>query len=197
MVAFHIGATPGSTPADVTTLDTHIRELLERGELAGAVSALLDAHGADVFGFVLGVLDNARRARVAYAGVAKHVSTELEHFQWKCSPKVWLYSLAHRELAGRRTHVEPDETKRVAAGEIRRLLGVIEAVRSGLTEEERELLILRLDRQLDWHTLAIIQLGETATETAIAQEARGLRERIEGLLERLESVIQLHLRNVR
>jgi uncharacterized protein involved in propanediol utilization len=74
------------------------------------------------------------------------------------------------------------------------MLAVIGAVRRALSEEERELLILRVDRLLDWQSLAITQLGEAAARAAIAREANTLRRRLDTLLERIESLTALHLR---
>ncbi len=179
-------------PIPVSELERRVRALLDRGDIAAAADLLLGEYGADVFGFLVGVLEDKRMARAMYGGVVERVTAELSAFQWKCSPRVWLYSLARRELNQRRA-----APRSIADTEVWRhagLVTVIGAVRRALTEEERELLILRVDRLLDWYSLAITQLGETAVFTVIVSEARLLRRRIEALRERIESLTALHLR---
>jgi hypothetical protein len=184
-------------PIPVTEVDSRVRELIDRGDVSAAAALFLDKYGPDVFGFLSGVLEDTRVARATYKGFVKRVSAELPAFQWKCSPRVWLYYLARRELEARRSSATRSESKQVGETEVWRdagLIKVIGAVRRTLSEEERELLILRVDRLLDWYSLAITRLGETAMFAAIVTEARVLRKRIERLLERIESLTTVHLR---
>jgi hypothetical protein len=124
------------------------------------------------------------------------VAAELAGFQWNWSAQIWLYSLAHRELDGRRNHTPREIGEHELDTEVWRHAGlsaVIKAVRRTLTEEERELLILRIDRKLDWHSLAATRLGESVSASAIESEARLLRARMESLLERIERMTEQHL----
>jgi DNA-directed RNA polymerase specialized sigma24 family protein len=188
---------PVVTRTRPTDVDAQVRDLLDRGQASTAASVLLDKLGADVFGFLVGVLGDTRRARAAYAGLVARVTAELPAFRGKCSSRVWLYSLARRELDDRRTRAKRAEPTRSGDTGVWRqagMLAVIGAVRRALSEEERELLILRVDRLLDWQSLAITQLGEAAARAAIAREANTLRRRLDTLLERIESLTALHLR---
>jgi RNA polymerase sigma-70 factor (ECF subfamily) len=51
-------------------------------------------------------------------------------------------------------------------------------LRRTLSPEDRDLLVLRLDRGLDWRAIAVTQLGENAPEHALMVEAEKLRRRL-------------------
>jgi hypothetical protein len=72
------------------------------------------------------------------------------------------------------------------------LTGAIAAIRHALTEEEREILILHVDRRLDWDDLAVTSLGEDASRADVSSEAKFLRERMNAILERVERVAVQH-----
>ncbi len=75
-------------------VELDIGALLIAGDEAGAASAVLRVHGAEVFGFLLGVLDRGKAARDAYAGVAERIRQGLARFRWRCSLRTWIYGLA-------------------------------------------------------------------------------------------------------
>jgi hypothetical protein len=61
----------------------------------------------------------------------------------------------------------------------------VATLRSALLPDDRELLVLRLDRRLRWRELAITALGEAADEPALSAEARRLHERYRALRRRM------------
>jgi len=187
---------PVLRPNPLSEFDARVRELVERHDVTAAVELLLEVHGPDLFGLLAGVLEDGSGARATYRAVAKRVAEELASFQWNWSAKIWLYSLAHRELHGRRAQTTGLRVERELDTEVWRNAGlsaVIKAVRRTLTEEERELLILRVDRKLDWHSLAATRLGGAASPSAIEGEARLLRARMKGLFDRVERLTEQHL----
>jgi DNA-directed RNA polymerase specialized sigma24 family protein len=182
------------SPDDAVVHD--VRDLLARDDRAAALHALFAAYGAEVFGLLVGVLDDTRLADEVYADVVAQVSDELAHFEWACSLRVWLYGIARAALRARRKreHRPSDQATRDNTRASRALRPVVVAVRRGLSEEERELLILRIDRELDWTQLALVELGSDASTPEVATEARRMSARFDKLVERVRDLAELALK---
>lgn len=173
-----------------------VRSSLRGGDDVGAARAALEAHGAEVFGFLLGVSDDAVAAEAMYADLGRRVKTELSEFDWEWSLRIWLYTLARRELADRRhrrrqmtTATEPADSEPSVRGSHQRLRAprVVSRIRRALTEEEREVLILCVDRKLGWRELARTALGSRADAGQVDAEAERVREVVSALRARLET----------
>src|SRR5262245_27869934 len=146
----HTNGPPGSNGRDLPVaepkqpfedVDARVRALLEQEDSAGAAALLLSTYGADLFGFLIGVLEDVRAARRVYMTICESVAHRLATFQWRCPPRVWLYSLARRELRDRRERKAGATTSdAVPATDVWRradIATVIAAVRRALSEEER------------------------------------------------------------
>lgn len=151
--------------------------------------AALGPHWAGLFGFFIAALDERDLAREAYAALRQHVANEIGEFEGLCSLRAWLYGMARRELKDRRARkprgrgatVSP--LMRARTGD---LPSAVATIRRTLTEEERELFILRVDRGFDWSELAFTSLGEHAEPASLAAEARDLQARVDVICARVE-----------
>ena len=180
-------------------VELHVRALLTAGDDAGAAATALRYHGAEVFGFLLGVLDEYLNARHAYAGICERVRREIGPSGWRCSLRTWMYAVARAEL---RRYVTPiDETPGRGAPElatvpepgalpnpITTLLcqvngmdAAIGALRQRLSPDDRVLLVLQVDRRLDFPDLALVELGDDASPAEIGREIPRLRKRLQSI----------------
>lgn len=178
-----------------STADALVRELLERDDRPAALAAVVAAYGAELFGLLLGVLDNSLVADEVYADVLARAAVELEHFDGRHPLRIWLYAVARGALRDRRQRQHrrgDDATVDDVVSDA--LLPVVAAVRRGLSEEERELLILRIDRALDWDQLALVELGGDAPTAQVRSEAQRVSARFEKLLERVRALAELELK---
>jgi DNA-directed RNA polymerase specialized sigma24 family protein len=175
--------------------------LIRKGDFAAAARQALQTHGPELFGFLIGVLDDVNLARTLYGDVGQRAASEIEAFRWRCTLRLWLYGLGRRELRDRRlrrrgvpaARPRPGSDPAVTLSRRRtELTGAIAAIRHALTEEEREILILHVDRRLDWDDLAVTSLGEDASRADVSSEAKFLRERMNAILERVERVAVQH-----
>ncbi len=174
-----------------------VRGCVARGAWSEAARCALDEYGAELFGFLIGALDDdVDAARFVYAEVGRRVGAEISEFSWKCPIRVWLYAVARRELRARRRpgprrdSAPPDE---VALGRLPLSgvgMGDVLALRRSLPEEDREILILHVDRGLEWRELAWTSLGDRASDVAIAGEARSLRGRMLEIQDRIEAALR-------
>jgi DNA-directed RNA polymerase specialized sigma24 family protein len=175
--------------ADPDRATGRVRTLLGARDDAGASREALLAYGPEIYGFVLGVLEDPASATSLYADVQKRMETELGGFVQRCSLRTWLYVLARRELRDRRLQGRNATVSRapLMSGD-RRMTpsNAISNLRTSLTQEEHELLILRVDRKLTWRDLALTELGERAVASdQIAMAMHVVRERVESVIQRL------------
>jgi RNA polymerase sigma-70 factor (ECF subfamily) len=193
--------TEPSAEAPPATFEETVRDALARGDLHAATTSSLRLYGAEVFGFLLGVLGDGSAARDVYASVAERVWRGLSAFAWRCSLRTWTYTIARNELARYRARTarrhahqvplsaissprapDPTTTKPFCRTTVRNALSEL---RRELPPEDHELLVLRIDRRLSWGDLATASLGEDASEHEVARESARLRKRFQLLKERL------------
>jgi RNA polymerase sigma-70 factor (ECF subfamily) len=171
--------------------EENVRAKIRTGDIASATATVLLLYGAEVFGFLAGVLDDLDAARDVYASFRERLWRGLGTFRWNCALRTWSYAIARDELAryresGSRAAPPPaseDDFPRTTAepaGEV-----AILALRRQLVPEEREILILRVDRELPWREIALAFLGCATSEDALEREAARLRHRFHEIKKRL------------
>ena len=176
-------------PLPTTTLrlsrersERDIRAALGAGEVAGAASDVLRLYEAEVFGFLLAVLDDSAAARDVYLSVGERVGEDIAGFAWRCSLRAWVYAIAHQEMGRRPPRPEvtdagdsprsvalPDPTTTIPCRPIG-MRASIAALRRQLPPEDRELLILRIDRRFGWRELAVTSIGERTSHDELVRE---------------------------
>jgi DNA-directed RNA polymerase specialized sigma24 family protein len=196
-------STPGARPGQAASrgsperLAHDVRTALGAGDATGAVNAAVRFHGAEVFGFLLGVLGSFPRACNAYTGVIEEVRRRIGAFRWQCSLRTWLYAIACGELRdhvgsgreggeGSSSHEPslPDPTTTMPSRCLHLETGIA-SLRRLLPPEDRALLILRVDRRLGFRELAITSVGEGASRRDLALESDLLRRRFLRIREEL------------
>jgi|GEM_PF-774003 len=180
-----------------------IREQVARGESDAAAAAAIALYGAEIFGFLIGVLDHAGAAHDVYATFSAHLRGHLPRAAWGCSLRVMMYLIACRALAdhtrarapreGAAESAAPREGESIVAptpvakSRFDRADSVsgISALRRNLSQGARELLVLRVDRGLAWNDIALISLGESAAPVDVRRESKRLERRFRSIREQL------------
>lgn len=187
------------TPA----LDERVRALLAAGDTSRAVTEALHVLGPEILGFLSRGLGNDADADEVLALVGERLWRSLATFEWRCSLRTWAHVLArnesHRFRRGARRHVqgripisalaeviaaartETREQQRSAREQ------AIARLREELPDEDRELLVLRVDRELPWDevALAFSEDPERCSDAERKTEAARLRKRFQILKKRL------------
>jgi DNA-directed RNA polymerase specialized sigma24 family protein len=141
---------------------------------------------------LIGVLDDEDRARFVYAEVCRRAEREIVRFSWSCTLRVWLYAVARGELRARRRRRRQSSPPSFAPDAIRPLARrasvsrAVASLRRALPEEDRELLILRVDRRFGWRDIARTGLCDRATDNELADETAKLEARMAAVLHHLE-----------
>ena len=182
-----------------------IRLLLASRDLDGAATAALEAYGPGILGFLCAVLPEDD-ARDAFSFFAEDLWRGLDGFRGESTVKTWAYRLASHAAAKvrrdgyrrRRVPLPPSAASRIAdriasqsgtapGGRRDRLA----RLRESLSPEERCLLVLRVDREMEWEEIALVlgAEGEEVSSAALRKRYERLKDklahraRLQGLLE--------------
>jgi RNA polymerase sigma-70 factor (ECF subfamily) len=184
--------------------DEEIRAALDRGDDEGALTLLLHEYGPQLLGY-LTVMSTPTKAREIYCLLAEDLWRGLPKFEWRCSLRAWVYTLARNARARHllaekrrdaREEIAPPEWLRELASRTRsptplhRQVEVKDAMRllrQRLDERDQTLLMLRVDRDLSWQELAVV-LGEHRPGESIETAAARLRQRFQSLKEKLREL---------
>lgn len=194
-----------------------IREHLQRGDVDGAATRALRLYGAEIFGFLLALYKgDAPAADEGFARFSEQLWRGLSGFAWGSSLRTWAYGVARNAFraekraanrrnrrfalfpheAGSPSGSSPRNPLEAAIAEVRSKTrssvraarsSKIAELRASLAPEDQMLLILRVDRDLQWIELARIFLGgeEEPTEHALSRESARLRKRFQLIKKRL------------
>ncbi|MEZ4359539.1 MAG: sigma-70 family RNA polymerase sigma factor [Kofleriaceae bacterium] len=199
--------TAASAPAALGPVDAEVRALCRRGEYDEATAAALRGYGTEILRFLLGVLRDSVAAGDAFAQFAEDLWRGLASFEWRCSLRTWTYVVARRAMARTRRAAQRHDRRRIPLSEAPELLAVVEHVRTAtelhlrsevksamselrdqLSEDERTLLILRVDRGLGWREIAEVLSPEPLSSEEITRKAAQLRKQLERLKDRLRAL---------
>jgi RNA polymerase sigma-70 factor (ECF subfamily) len=194
-------------------LEAEIKRRQKKGDLEGATTVALEGYGPEIGGYLASLMRDPDRAAEVFSMFCEDVWRGLEGFRWESSFRTWAYTLARhaasrfgKKAAHRPERNLPLSTSRVAdklAQEVRdstarylktEMKDRMRALRESLADSERELLVLRVDRRLDWLDIARIVLDEDGQTEPTAAELRrrsaSLRKRFERLKEKLRKLAE-------
>lgn len=183
-------------------VEDEIRQLWQRHEYAAAVTCALDAYGGEVMGYLAACAADRTTAVEAFSCFSEKLWLGAPSFRWQSSFRTWMYIIARNafrdvirsdQVRARRHLVlddVPDVLLAIRGATTRTpyqrttLLDHVQRLRAQLDPADRELLILRIDRQLSWIDIVeILDPGGAATDAA--RRAAALRKRFERVKERL------------
>ena len=179
-----------------------IRAKALQGDSRAAMALALAQYGPELYGFLRHVSASEEAAQDAYGILCENLWKGFGTFRWESSFRTWAYTLARHACRRVRSNVarlakeSPFEVASVLAApprtETRPYLRTdvksrVAALRDKLTEDERTLLVLRVDRGLAWHDIAHIMLeaGADRGDDALVAMAATCRKRFERTKDRL------------
>jgi RNA polymerase sigma-70 factor (ECF subfamily) len=174
-------------------------ELCRRGAFTDATEWILRRYGQELLTYLYALERSSDEADDVFSELCAALWQSLPRFRFECSLRTYAYALARRTRAhairtrARRAEVAtPPELEQIAAhvrtttAEYMRTTARdrFEHLREQLDDEERTLLILRLNRKLGWLEIArIMSDAETAPE--LAKKAAAVRKRYERIKDQL------------
>jgi RNA polymerase sigma-70 factor (ECF subfamily) len=178
----------------VVTLEEKVMDLIARGDVKEAVTAILRTHGPEVLGYlenVLGDPDDARDVfqrfaedlwnwlpscrggslRAASYRIAWHAAARFKREAWRRRRQ-----RMHTTMASRIAASITSPESRLATKPHDRLA----RLRASLEPEDRTLLILRLDREMSWNEVAEIlsSEGEPVDPAAVRKRFERVKDKL-------------------
>jgi RNA polymerase sigma-70 factor (ECF subfamily) len=177
-------------------LDEEVARLVGRGSVDEAATALIEALGPEILGYLRSVLPDGAEAGDAFSAFCERVWRGLAGFRGEASLRVWCYRVAWNAVLSLKKDAYRRRKDRLATDMASQLAGrifattavqrerqssALERLKAQLTPEEQTLLTLRVDRQLSWGEVADVMAAEDGTRPA--EDA--LRKRFERLKAKL------------
>jgi RNA polymerase sigma-70 factor (ECF subfamily) len=175
-------------------LDTDIRAKIQRGETEPAATQVVEALGPSIFGYLCS-LHEEDDAKDVFSTWAEDLWRGLGSFRFESALRTWAYRLAwhascrYRRDAfrRRRDHMPTSAASRIAAS-VATKSGMapgsrrerLQRLRAALTADEQSLLVLRVDRELEWDEIAAIlsEEGEPVSSPALRKRFERLKEKL-------------------
>lgn len=177
-------------------VEERVAEAIRRGRLDEAASLGLRGYGPEILGFLIAL--GPSTAEDAFSQFCEDLWRGLPRYRAEASFRTWAYTLArHADVRIKR---DPYARRKSPLSDLGPISGIAEelrastasylasqvrdrvtAMRDELAEDDRLLLVLRIDRQMSYVEIARVMLGETADEGAISKRTALLRKRFERL----------------
>jgi RNA polymerase sigma-70 factor (ECF subfamily) len=184
------------------TGEQEIRTLVDTGNHRAAAARAVETYGPEVLGFLTALLRDEPSAREVFSQACADLLAGLARFEGRSSIRTWFFAIArnaasrHRRVVRRRReHAPLSRVGELAAPvpSVRRpylrtnVRIWFAGVRSSLSEDDRALLLLRVDGKLSWGEIARVFARANASEEALARRAAALRKRFERLKDEIRS----------
>lgn len=185
-------------------IEARVREACGRSDYATAATLIIEQHGPEILAFLRARLRSGSDADEVFGSFAEKLWVGLPGFEWRCGVKGWAYRLARNAANDFTTAAQNRPARNLALSKNAPLSRLVERMRSttalyqqtGAKDRMRELretlpaddqmlLVLRVDRGMDWRDLAVA-LG--AAPDDLDREAARLRKRFERVKERLREL---------
>jgi RNA polymerase sigma-70 factor (ECF subfamily) len=191
--------------AERAELEARIRAAFDGGDFAAAATEAIRGYGPELFGFLVGLAHDEQVASDAFSAFCSDLWRDLPRFRWESTFRTWAYMLARhqlyraaRERGKRRREVTPSEAPEVAALAIAVRTATLEHLRTEtkdafadlrgkLDPDDQMLLVLRVDKDLEWRDVARV-LGGDKDAAALDRDAAAQRKRFERVKARLRAL---------
>jgi RNA polymerase sigma-70 factor, ECF subfamily len=185
-----------------TDLQRRLEALRQSGDLRTAATEAIEAYGPEVLGWLFVTSRNRARAEDAFLAACEDLWRSLPAFRGECSLRTWMYMLARRALHDQRERAAEREDRNRPLSEASAIVDRVRSatapwqrtdvkerfasLRDELSEEDRSLLVLRIDKALAWEEIALV-LGEQGEPKKVSAK---LRKRFQGIKEHLRQRAQ-------
>ncbi len=191
-----------------SSIESSIRDACRVADHDLAASLIVERYGGEILAFLSSRLRDEDEAGDAFGEFAEQLWKGLPRFEFRCSARAWAYKIAqrsaghYRKAQRRRRQVPLTGASRLsrAVERIRtrtlpylrtEVKDAFQELRERLPEEDRMILVLRVDRRLGWRELADVMLEqEEPSADELAREAARLRKRFQLIKSRLRTMAE-------
>lgn len=185
-------------------LERRARERCDAREYDRAVALAVEGYGEEVFSFLVSRLRNDDDASDVFAQACEDLLHSMPTFGWRCSLRSWFYRLSRSATvryqrspgnrAGRRVPLSnvselADQVRSRTVAHLRtEVKDQVRKLREQLDEDEQQLLLLRVDRDLSWNEIAEITSDDDLSPGELERASARLRQQFQKLKTRLREL---------
>lgn len=188
-----------------------IRALGAAGDWNGAATAILERYGRELLEYLVAIARSEADGADAFSQFTEDLWRGLPRFRWQASARTWSYTLARHALArvrrdparrpGRAVALDDAPEVARAADQVRSrtisylrtaVKDKVAALRDELSPEDQAVLILRIDRKLEWRDVARALADEDDVElddAELSKRSAALRKRFERIKNDLKKLV--------
>jgi RNA polymerase sigma-70 factor (ECF subfamily) len=184
-------------------LEEEIRVHCDAGRHGAAATAAIKGYGPEILGYLVATARTDVDATDAFSLLCEDLWRGLPRFRFASSVRTWAYTIARhalyrvvRDPERRRAKVQPSDAPELAqlADAVRtttlmhlrtEVKDKVAALRAQLDEEDRTILILRIDRKMSWQDIARVLAESEVADSELTRRSAALRKRFERIKERL------------
>jgi RNA polymerase sigma-70 factor, ECF subfamily len=192
--------------AGVTAIDEQeLRRAWEVGDYRAATTLALERYGPEIFGVLAARLRSDADAADVFSLFAEALWRGLPGFQWRSTLRAWAYRIARNASVRWATASErkPDRNLpmdgEVAEAVVRvrsttlahlktEVKSEVRQLRQELPEPDQMLLILRVDKELEWDEVATALGDDDLPADELKRESARLRKRFQFVIEKLRAL---------
>lgn len=192
---------------DRDALERDVRAACDRGDHTAAAALVVRGYGVEIGAYLASIVrTGAVDVDESFSRWCEDLVRGLPGFRFDSSVRTWVYTLA-RHAAARRARDDGRRARRFPLpGELHDVIAVartstveylrtavkdrLAEARAGLSDDEQELLYLRVDRQLAWRDIARIVADDGAGDDEVRKLDQALRKRFETLKRRLKTRLE-------
>lgn len=204
-----VGNLQGASMSEPSELETEAQNACQRGDHAAAATLAVEGYGGEIMAFLLARLRSRSDAEEVFAAFAERLWVGLPQFEWRCSLRSWAYRIARNAATDFVSALHNRADRRLPLSQHEGLAELVDRVRSTtavyrqthakdrmrelretLAPDDQLLLILRVDRGMDFRELAAA-LGDHASTLEpdqLDREAARLRKRFERVKDQLRDL---------
>lgn len=183
-----------------------LQQAWNRGDFRAVATMALERYGPEILGVLAARLRSPSDAAEVFSLFAENLWRGLPGFQWRCTLRSWAYRIARNAAirwgtAGER---RPERNVAIEDGDVLELAervrsstlahlrsevkSEIRRLREELPEPEQMLLILRVDKALEWPEIAAVLADEDLPDDELRREAVRLRKQFQRVTEKLRGL---------
>jgi RNA polymerase sigma-70 factor (ECF subfamily) len=191
-----------------------LRALCAAGRWDAAATGVVERYGRELLEYLVAIARSEADGADAFSQFTEDLWRGLPRFRWNASARTWCYTLARHALARLRRDPnrrpgrvialsEAPDVARVAEQVRTRTISYLRtevkdrvaALREELSPEDQAILILRIDRRLEWRDVvrALADDGdEELTDADVTRRSAALRKRFERIKSDLKRLVERH-----
>jgi RNA polymerase sigma-70 factor, ECF subfamily len=186
---------------DREDIERNIRELVV-GDVERATTLAIKTYGPELLGFLTAMTRDRGQADEAFSDLCERIWRSLPTFRWEASLRTWAYQLARHALHRLRRDPRARADRNLPLSIVTSIAAVprtetapfqrsevkteIRAMIEALDPEDREIMILRLDRGMAWKDIADALADEDTPSSTLDQRAAACRKRYERIKAQLK-----------